>query len=160
MNIKKKHYISTGIILISAILLYLYNIHQKNIIKHSKYAYVYFPNGKKIHCEVAADRNSKILGLMFRKHLDRDKGMLFVFDTEEEQSFWMKNTYIPLDIIFISKKYRINKIFKNLKPYRKDMKTEDIPVVSSEAKYVLEINAGLSDENGLNPGDKIKIKFF
>src|SRR5690349_5634192 len=55
----------------------------------------------KIDVEVAANPNRRMQGLMFRSQMDEDKGMMFIFDTMEMQSFWMKNTIMPLDIIFI-----------------------------------------------------------
>ena len=74
--------------------------------------------GKPIHyrVEVAKTNEEQVKGLMYRLELKENEGMLFLFDNEKKTSFWMKNTFIPLDIIFINKKLSINKINKNSKP--------------------------------------------
>jgi len=89
-----------------------------------------------------ADSPEKISqGVMFRNNIESNQGMLFIFNVESEQSFWMKNTKIPLDIIFINRNYKIVHIAKHTIPYSKD------PIPSMKpAKYVLEVKAGLSDE--------------
>jgi len=90
------------------------------------------------------------IGLMNVKEMPKENGMLFIFDTPVEQTFWMKNTYIPLDIIFINEKLEIISISANAKPL-------DIGIIYSsngKAKYVLEINGGLSDSLGIIIGDK------
>lgn len=79
----------------------------KNIEKSSE---IYIDNGKnlvKINAEIADDNEERIKGLMFRERLNENSGMFFVFENEEEQTFWMKNTLIALDIIFIDKNLEI-----------------------------------------------------
>lgn len=92
-------------------------------------------------------------GLMNREKLDKDKGMLFVFPDSEVRFFWMKNTAIPLDIIYINAKKKVVHIVKEARPY-------DLTLLSSRlpAKYALEINGGLSDRLGLEAGQKIRIE--
>jgi len=127
-------------------------------IKNKKTA-ILIKNETKINLEIAKAQTEKTLGLMFRKELCRNCGMIFIFDDEEEKTFWMKNTYIPLDIIFLSKDFKINKIFKNVERYNEKMSDDEIPKVSAKGKYVIEINAFLSDELKLKEGEKLKIKF-
>jgi uncharacterized membrane protein (UPF0127 family) len=103
-----------------------------------------------VHLE--ADRNR---GLMFRKSMAAAHGMLFDFDPPRPVSFWMKNTHIPLDIIFIDADGRIIRIAENTVPFSLD------PVPSGEAaRGVLEINAGLSRKLGLKPGDRVRHRIF
>lgn len=93
-------------------------------------------------------------GLMFRENLDHDAGMLFMFETEGTHPFWMKNTLIPLDIIWINETMEVAYISKNTQPCRAD----PCPGVNPgrRAKYVLEVNAGVSDEIGINAGDNVR----
>ena len=101
--------------------------------------------------EIADDQAGRELGLMNRESLDPGSGMLFVFENEDVHSFWMKDTLIPLDMIWMDKGGRIVYIAKNVQPCRAD----PCPVYSppSAALYVLEINAGLSDAYGFQVGD-------
>lgn len=94
-------------------------------------------------------------GLMFREELDVDKGMLFIFDKEDIYPFWMKNTLIPLDIIWLDKDNKIVFINKTSQPCNFLYCPKINPEVS--AKYVLEINAGIIDEIGLKIGDRASL---
>ena len=89
-------------------------------------------------------------GLMYRKSMKTDRGMLFVQPTEALQYFYMKNTEIPLDIIYINSGMKIVSFQKNAQPFNENTLPSNVP-----AKYVLEINAGLSDQLGLQVGDSI-----
>jgi len=107
------------------------------------------------HCfsvEIAKTRISQANGLMFRRELAPESGMLFVFDDEAPRSFWMKNTLIPLDMIFFNKNKEIVEITKNVQP----CETEECPKIrpTEKAKYVLEINANIADQISLKIGDK------
>ena len=108
--------------------------------------------------EVAKTESEKEQGLMFRTKLDPDKGMLFIFDNEGEYSFWMKNTLIPLDIIWMDKNYKIVFISKNIQPCLSSEagRQNDCPFVSSgvNAKYVFEINGGTAEKIGLKVSDQ------
>jgi len=103
--------------------------------------------------EIADNPASQTLGLMFRKSLAETKGMLFVFSKEDLYPFWMKNTYIPLDIIWLDKNSTVVFIASNTTPQT----TKEI-IPSSFALYVLEINAGLTERLGIKIGDKMEIK--
>lgn len=100
--------------------------------------------------EFAETKYETQTGLMYRKAMLNDRGMLFIFDDEIRRSFYMKNTEFALDIIFINSDHKIVSIQKNAKPLDKSSLPSDAP-----AKYVLEINAGLSDQWGLKAGDVI-----
>lgn len=89
-------------------------------------------------------------GLMYRNSMKTNQGMLFVFDDETERFFYMKNTKIPLDLIFINANKTIVSFQKNAKPF-----DESSLPSNASAKYVLEINAGLVDAWGLSVGDSL-----
>ena len=89
-------------------------------------------------------------GLMYRPSMEQNQGMLFIFPTEAMHSFYMKNTEFPLDIIYIDGNLKIASFQKNAKPYDESSLPSQVPV-----KYVLEVNAGLSDKFGLQVGDSI-----
>jgi len=94
-------------------------------------------------------------GLMYRRSMENDRGMLFIFENEIRRSFYMKNTEFALDIIFVNSDHEIVSIQKNAKPFDKSSLASEAP-----AKYVLEINAGLSDQWGLEAGDLIEFSKF
>ncbi len=108
-----------------------------------------------IEAEVAGSPLERDRGLMRRRQLPRYAGMLFVFEDEGMRSFWMKNTLIPLDIIFVSQDLKIVHIAQYATP------CEQSPCEKYDsiypAKYVLEINGGLSKQIGLVPGDYIEL---
>ena len=100
--------------------------------------------------EVAPSEYEFQTGLMYRSAMETQQAMLFIFPDEAQRSFYMKNTRIPLDIIYIDKDYTLVSFQKNAKPFDTTGLPSKIP-----AKYVLEINAGLSDQLGLAVGDRI-----
>jgi uncharacterized membrane protein (UPF0127 family) len=100
--------------------------------------------------EVADTPERRNLGLMFRKNLPAEAGMLFVFDTSELHTFWMKNTPLPLDMIFIGEDRRIVGIVKDNVPY-----TTTSRGVAKPSRYVLEVNAGFSARHGVQDGDTV-----
>ncbi len=93
---------------------------------------------------------------MFRESLDADKGMLFIFEEEGEYPFWMKNTLIPLDIIWIDRNKEVVFISKNTKPCEVDSCSIINP--NRKSQYVLELSGGMVDKIGLNVGEKIIFK--
>jgi len=101
--------------------------------------------------ELAQSNYETQIGLMYRHSMKDHQSMLFIFDKEESRSFYMKNTEFPLDIIFINSKKEIVSIQKDAKPFDKSSLPSSAP-----AKYVLEVNAGLSDLWGLEVGDLIE----
>ncbi|SDS09992.1 hypothetical protein SAMN04515667_1405 [Formosa sp. Hel1_31_208] len=100
--------------------------------------------------EIADDDYQTQTGLMYRKSMAHHQGMLFIFPDVDYRSFYMKNTEIPLDIIYISETKTIVSIQKHAQPMDETSLPSEGP-----AKYVLEVNAGLSDEWNLEKGDRI-----
>ncbi|OUS00567.1 hypothetical protein A9Q86_10165 [Flavobacteriales bacterium 33_180_T64] len=101
--------------------------------------------------EIADNAYETQTGLMYRKSMKDNCAMLFIFPNVEPRSFYMKNTEIPLDIIYISEEKSIVNIQKNAIPMDETSLPSEAP-----AKYVLEVNAGLSDTWNLEKGDKIE----
>lgn len=106
--------------------------------------------GQRFHVSLAQTPQEWARGLMFRERLGENEGMLFIGDREKPQTFWMKNTPVSLDIIFISKDWRIVDIQKNTKPFSE----EPLPS-KKKAMHVLEIKAGRSKAIGLKEGDRV-----
>jgi uncharacterized membrane protein (UPF0127 family) len=115
---------------------------------------VIFPNGTVIHAEVAQTPKERANGLMNRKSLPPDHGMLFVFEKADLYFFWMKNTFITLDIIWISPDKRIVHIEEQVPPCRRD----PCPVYGRRFKslYVLEVNGGVAQKQGLSIGSSVQ----
>jgi uncharacterized membrane protein (UPF0127 family) len=105
--------------------------------------------------EMATTEEEKTTGLMYRKELADGKGMLFDFSPEQEVSMWMKNTYIPLDMIFIRSDGRILRIAENTEP----LSTKIIPS-GGLAKGVLEVIGGTARKYGIAPGDRVGHPLF
>lgn len=104
----------------------------------------------KLTVEVADTDIQRAAGLMFRKELKQDEGMLFVFDKPEKPSFWMKNTSIPLSLAYIDENFVIKEII-DLKPYDLTGKA-----AKDEVLYSLEVNSGWFKKNSIKEGDIIK----
>ncbi len=105
--------------------------------------------------EIADEEPERQQGLMNRASLPRDTGMLFQFEDMAMRSFWMRNTLIPLDILYLDDKGRIVSIVRNAKPL------DETPLWSAmPAKGVLEINGGQAAELGIMPGDAVRHPFF
>lgn len=105
--------------------------------------------------EIADEEPERQLGLMNRERLARDTGMLFQFEGMAMRSFWMRNTLISLDIIYLDDKGRIVSIARNAKPLDETPLSSIVP-----AKGVLEINGGQAAELGIMPGDTVLHPFF
>jgi uncharacterized membrane protein (UPF0127 family) len=106
-------------------------------------------NGHKLTAEVAYTDPARMQGLMYRRILPEDRGMLFVFAETARHAMWMKNTYIPLSVAFIDEQGVIINI-ENMKP-----QTEDTHPAAKPAKYALEVNLGWFGRHGVRPGAKI-----
>jgi hypothetical protein len=131
------------------------NHKQNQTIQFVKQGEVYFQDNSKnlrikIDVEIAETDEKRRLGLMFREKMDELQGMLFIFQDDEEQGFYMKNTILPLDIIFCNSKKQIVKIHKNTIPYSEKTLPSGKPSL-----YVVEVNAGFCDRHGIKEGDYI-----
>ena len=106
-----------------------------------------------VEVEIARKPAERSLGLMFRKSLAADKGMLFIFEKENKQTFIMKNTFIPLDMIFIGSDMRIAGWVENAKPLSSEQFS-----IARPSQYVLEVNAFFCRDNGIAVGDEVTFK--
>jgi uncharacterized membrane protein (UPF0127 family) len=107
--------------------------------------------GVPLKAEVAADEQSREMGLMFRDSLSEDHGMLFVFDQPKQASFWMKNTKIPLSVAFLDSD-RVISEEKSMRPYDETL----IQSRSDKIRYALEVNAGWFDRHQVKSGSKVE----
>jgi uncharacterized membrane protein (UPF0127 family) len=103
-----------------------------------------------IAIEVADDDAQRTQGLMYRSSMVDTTGMLFIFDAPASRSFWMKNTKIPLDILYVDENKEIIMIYKSVMPYSE----KSIPS-EGEALYVVEVNGGFTTRNNIQEGDHI-----
>jgi uncharacterized membrane protein (UPF0127 family) len=108
-----------------------------------------------VHVEIADTPAARELGLMYRSHLDENAGMIFVFPAPDRWSFWMKNTEIPLDMIFADSTGKIVGIVENAEPF-----SEKPLTVNGASLYVLEVNAGFARRHHVVPGDLLKFRGF
>jgi|GEM_PF-177351 len=106
-----------------------------------------------VDIEIADDDAERRIGMMFRKEMEEEQGMFFIFPVQEVRSFWMRNTYVPLDMIFVNRDNEIVTIQKNTAPL-----TENSCFSARPAVYVVEVNAGFADRHGVSVGDRISWK--
>jgi len=111
--------------------------------------------GKTFKVEIAETQEKQALGLMFRDSMPPDEGMFFIFPSEAPRSFWMKNTRIPLDIMYFDKDLKMVSISADTPPCRVS-RCPSYPS-AGPAMYVLELNAGTASALGVGPGDRLTI---
>ena len=113
--------------------------------------------GKRFYVEIADTDETRARGLMFRDELADNRGMLFIFRQEAPRSFWMRNTRIPLDIIYLGRDLHVVSIVHNARPCRS--RSGRCPSYPSEgpAMYVLEVNAGQARALGLEKNDRLAV---
>jgi len=104
-----------------------------------------------VDAEIAKTEEQRERGLMYRKELGENEGMLFIMPYSGHHKFWMKNTLLSLDMIFIGEDMKIKGIIKNTIP-----ESTDPLGISEPSRYVLEVNAGFSDNHGISKGDSVK----
>lgn len=101
--------------------------------------------------EIAETEEARTQGLMGRERMAESQGMLFIFPDEQFRSFWMANTPLPLDILFVNQADQIVTIQRNTVPYSE----ESIPS-TAPARYVIEVNAGFCDRHGIREGNSVQ----
>jgi len=109
------------------------------------------PSPIMVNVEVADNDEERMQGLMYRYSMEENNGMLFIFPEEQPRAFWMKNTFISLDIIYIN----ADKEIVSIQKYTQPKSTYSLPS-EKPAQYVLEVNAGFCDKYNIRPGDKIE----
>lgn len=114
--------------------------------------------GRCFQVELAENELQRGRGLMYRTELGEDRGMLFIFDKEDFYPFWMKNTLIPLDIIWIDSNRKVVFMAQKVQPCRVLICPSVLP--TANAKYVLEINSGICQEISLKLGDRVVINTY
>jgi len=119
-----------------------------------KFVKIYFPDGKAVTAELAVSDAERQKGLMFREKLAPDQGMLFVFEEEGRYSFWMKNTLIFLDLLWLDKDHRIVHITRNVPPCQADPCPSYAP--DRPGSYVLELAGGAAETYGLKLFDRLE----
>jgi uncharacterized protein len=110
--------------------------------------------GQRFTVEIADTEAARTRGLMFRHELPRERGMLFIFEREQPLAFWMRNTYIPLDILYFDQQRRLVSMSQRTPPCR----SAQCPSYPSKgpARYVLEIGSGMAAELGVQTGDELR----
>mgnify|MGYP001260753063 CR=1 FL=1 len=106
--------------------------------------------------EVSDNKDTRTKGLMERDSLDKDKGMIFIFEEERIPAFWMKNMRFPLDMVFMDKNLKVVDYYENVPACKADPCPHYMP--STNSKYVVEVNAGTIKESGLTRGDIVEYK--
>ena len=117
---------------------------------------IILPDGTAIKVEIASDDATRAQGLMFRDQLAPDRGMIFLFTATGNYPFWMKNTLIPLDMIWIDEQKRIVAVKNNVPPCRADPCPSYDPAAFS--RYVLEVAAGGAKRHGLANGQTVRFE--
>ncbi len=152
----KKILVAYGVLIVVVLLLAFLKFGGTNLIPSfgSKTAEI---NKHTYNLLIANDDKSRQVGLSNRKSLDQNTGMIFIFPKKGIYSFWMKNTQIPLDMIYINDE-KIVYIVKNAPPQAGKAGNLPIYTPTNEANFVLEINGGQSDKYKFKTGDKVTLK--
>lgn len=115
-----------------------------------------FPDGKVITVDVMDTPAGREKGLMMRKSLPKDYGMLFVFPAQMGLQFWMKNTLVPLDIVFIGSDKKITVVHEKVKASKVTTPEDEVARAGGIAQFVLELPAGRAKAHKLKKGDLLK----
>ncbi len=162
----KSTYIIIGLLILIAVIVIIYLVHSakktepQNILDINRYKTTEATIGnKKYELKIADTKDKRKQGLMFVKNLSKDEGMLFVFEKESIYPFWMKNTKIPLDIIWLDGNKKVVYIKKNAQPCQNTASAICKSIIpSKKAMYVIELNAGEVNKTNLKLNDYINFK--
>lgn len=123
--------------------------------QHDPAVLIHLRNGDlvRVPVELAMTPEARARGLMYRHDLPPDAGMLFVFPETETQAFWMKNTPLPLDMIFIDERFRIVGLVEHAVPFSTSPLGPGRP-----SRYVLEVNAGFATRHHIRAGDRVEFR--
>jgi uncharacterized membrane protein (UPF0127 family) len=122
--------------------------------RRDSYIKVFFANGKSVTAELAVSDEERARGLMFREKILPDQGMLFVFEREDLHSFWMKNTLVTLDMLWLDSQRRVIHVEANVPPCKEDPCPSYGPGIP--ARYVLELKGGSAAANGIKLNDQVQ----
>ncbi len=122
----------------------------------SKRGEVVFPDATRVSVEIAQSETERQRGLMFRKSLDATAGMIFVFEEADIHAFWMKNTLISLDMLWLDRSGTVVWIAEHVPPCKADPCQSYAP--GAMATYVLEVNAGFAKKHGVKLGDVLRMQ--
>ncbi|MFH1691209.1 MAG: DUF192 domain-containing protein [Candidatus Omnitrophota bacterium] len=111
-----------------------------------------------LHVELASTPQERSQGLMFRHFLPQDRGMLFIFEEDDYWAFWMKNTYVPLDMIWLDANRQVVHIIRNALPAKGDIAVHYVSAIP--ARYVVEAAAGFCEKNNIKLGQQAKFKWI
>ena len=157
--IKYRNIVIVALVVIASCVL-VYNLYirkgEPQFVKQGEVSFLHSGNNaeiKKIDVEVASTPQTQTTGLMYRKHMEDTQGMLFLFPESTKHAFWMKNTLMPLDIIFIEPQGQIDTIYRNTTP----LSERSLPS-RKNVQFVVEVNAGFCDKNQIKEGDLISYK--
>jgi uncharacterized membrane protein (UPF0127 family) len=109
-----------------------------------------------LHVQVAQTEEQRERGLMSVRHLAPHTGMLFIFDDDGPVAFWMKDTLVSLDMVFLAPDGQVRKVFARVPVVSPQLPDPDIPLEQASAKYVIELPAGEAALDGLRPGTRVK----
>jgi uncharacterized membrane protein (UPF0127 family) len=152
MNAGLPRFLRAGLPLLMALSLGLHAFCQQQ--GQDRFVKVFFPGGKSVTAELAVTDEQRSRGLMFREKVLPDQGMLFVFESEGAHQFWMKNTLVPLDMLWLDSAKRVIYIAANVPPCKEDPCPSYGPAVP--ARYVLELRGGGAAENGIKLHDQLQ----
>lgn len=126
--------------------------------KVAVHAKLTFPDGHAIRAEVVDTPHTREVGMMCLTHVKKDYGMLFVFPQEMDLNFWMKNTLLSLDIVWIGADKKVTVIHDHLKKSTVDTPDSQVATAFGRGLYVLELPAGAAKRRGLKAGDQLKFE--
>ena len=145
--IRQLIYILIGLSAFVAVFLYARNLELQSTHLFVKFKGADNKLSDEFKLEIAANDNDRAKGLMYRKEMLEHEGMIFVYNKPEKQVFWMKNTLLPLDMLFLDENMKVLGILKNVPAMNTDQRSIDKP-----SQYVIEFNAGVSDRHGIKEG--------